>query len=247
MNIKLLHLYPEAMSLYGEYANLTLLSRYLTWRGAEVEIKTVGCDDAPDFTGADLIYMGAGTERTQKAALGWLMPYRDALKQAADHTLLLFTGNAMELLGASVTDQKGAVHECLDIGSFTTAERDQRVPHDVIARTGLFEAPVVGFMNKCSVTGGVDSPLFDSMVMGMGNEQEGGSEGFRRGNVMGTHITGPILVKNPDFLVWVAEKILENRGESLPVPTEEPDWLMHAKKAYQVTLDELSALAKQAK
>ena len=33
MNIKLLHLYPEAMSLYGEYANLTLLSRYLTWRG----------------------------------------------------------------------------------------------------------------------------------------------------------------------------------------------------------------------
>ena len=220
MNIKLLHLYPEAMSLYGEYANLTLLSRYLTWRGAEVEIKTVGCDDAPDFTGADLIYMGAGTERTQKAALGWLMPYRDAL---------------------------GAVHECLGIGSFTTAERDQRIPHDVIARTGLFETPVVGFMNKCSVTGGVDSPLFDSMVMGMGNEQEGGSEGFRRGNVVGTHITGPILVKNPDFLVWAAEKILENRGESLPVSTEEPDWLIHAKKAYQVTLDELSALAKQSK
>ena len=69
----------------------------------------------------------------------------------------------------------------------------------------------------------------------------------RRGNVVGTHITGPILVKNPDFLVWAAEKILENRGESLPVPTEEPDWLIHAKKAYQVTLDELSALAKQAK
>ena len=107
MNIKLLHLYPEAMSLYGEYANLTLLSRYLTWRGAEVEVKAVGCDEASDFTGADLIYMGAGTERTQKAALGWLTPYKDALKEAAEGSLVLFTGNAMELLGASITDQKG--------------------------------------------------------------------------------------------------------------------------------------------
>ena len=243
MNIKLLHLYPEAMSLYGEYANLTLLSRYLTWRGAEVEIRTVGCDEAPDFTGADLIYMGAGTERTQKAALGWLTPYRDALKGAADHSLVLFTGNAMELLGASVTDQKGTAHAGLGFGGFATVETDKRVPHDAIAKIGLFPEPVVGFMNKCSRTSGVEEPLFEAMTMGMGNEQERGPEGFRHGNVVGTHITGPVLVKNPAFLAWIAERILANRGETLPVPADKPDWLIHAEKAYQVTLDELSALA----
>ena len=243
MNIKLLHLYPEAMSLYGEYANLTLLSRYLTWRGAEVEIRTVGCDEAPDFTGADLIYMGAGTERTQKAALGWLTPYKDALKGAADHSLVLFTGNAMELLGASVTDQKGTAHEGLGFGGFATVETDKRVPHDAIAKIGLFPEPVVGFMNKCSRTSGVEEPLFEAMTMGMGNEQEGGPEGFRHGNVIGTHITGPVLVKNPAFLAWIAERILANRGETLPVPADKPDWLIHAEKAYQVTLEELSALA----
>lgn len=243
MNIKLLHLYPEAMSLYGEYANLTLLSRYLTWRGAEVEIRTVGCDEAPDFTGADLIYMGAGTERTQKAALGWLTPYRDALKGAADHSLVLFTGNAMELLGASVTDQKGTAHAGLGFGGFATVETDKRVPHDAIAKIGLFPEPVVGFMNKCSRTSGVEEPLFEAMTMGMGNEQERGPEGFRHGNVVGTHITGPVLVKNPAFLAWIAERILANRGETLPVPADKPDWLIHAEKAYQVTLEELSALA----
>ena len=243
MNIKLLHLYPEAMSLYGEYANLTLLSRYLTWRGAEVEIRTVGCDEAPDFTGADLIYMGAGTERTQKAALGWLTPYRDALKGAADHSLVLFTGNAMELLGASVTDQKGTAHAGLGFGGFATVETDKRVPHDAIAKIGLFPEPVVGFMNKCSRTSGVEDPLFEAMTMGMGNEQERGPEGFRHGNVVGTHITGPVLVKNPAFLAWIAERILANRGETLPVPADKPDWLIHAEKAYQVTLEELSALA----
>lgn len=243
MKIKLLHLYPEAMSLYGEYANLTLLSRYLTWRGAEVEVKAVGCDEAPDFTGADLIYMGAGTERTQKAALGWLTPYKDALKEAAEGSLVLFTGNAMELLGDSITDQKGTVYEGLGFGGFATVETDKRVPHDAIAKTDLFPEPVVGFMNKCSHTSGVETPIFEAMTMGMGNEKEGGPEGFRRGNVVGTHITGPVLVKNPAFLAWIAERILENRGETLPVPANKPDWLIHAEKAYQVTLEELSALA----
>ena len=243
MNIKLLHLYPVAKSLYGEYANLTLLSRYLTWRGAEVEVKAVACDDAPDFAGADLIYMGAGTERTQKAALGWLTPYRDALKGAADHSLVLFTGNAMELLGASITDQKGTVYEALGFGGFATVETDKRLPHDVIAKNGPVSQPVVGFMNKCSHTSGVETPIFEAMTMGMGNEKEGGPEGFRHGNVVGTHITGPVLVKNPAFLAWIAERILENRGEALPVRLDKPDWLIHAEKAYQVTLEELSALA----
>ena len=243
MNIKLLHLYPEAMSLYGEYANLTLLSRYLAWRGAEVDIQSVGCDDAPDFAGADLIYMGAGTERTQKAALGWLTPYKDALKEAAEGSLVFFTGNAMELLGASITDQKGTVYETLGFGGFATVETDKRVPHDIIAKTALFAEPVVGFMNKCSHTSGVEEPLFETMTMGMGNEKEGGPEGFRQGNVIGTHITGPVLVKNPAFLAWIAERILENREEALPVRLDKPDWLIHAEKAYQVTLEELSALA----
>ena len=244
MKITLLHLYPEAMSLYGEYANLTLLSRYLTWRGAEVEVRAVGCDDTPDFAGADLIYMGAGTERTQKAALSWLFPCKEALKQAVDGgAMVFFTGNAMELLGESVTDQKGTRFECLGFGSFTTVETDKRVPHDIIAQTPLFSQPVVGFMNKCSRTAGVDNPLCSAMTMGMGNEQERGAEGFYLNHVIGTHITGPVLVKNPAFLVWIAETILNNKGKALPIPTEEPQWLTHARRAYQVTLNELSALA----
>ena len=242
MNIKLLHLYPEAMSLYGEYANLTLLSRYLTWRGAQVELQSVDCDQAPDFTGADLIYMGAGTERTQKAALGWMAPYKDALKEAAEHAVVLFTGNAMELLGASITDQKGTAHEGLGFGGFATVETDKRLPHDAIAKTGLFPEPVVGFMNKCSHTDGVEEPLFEAMTMGMGNAREGGAEGFRHGNVVGTHITGPVLVKNPAFLTWVADKLYKNRGETMPPVPAGLDWMDMAQRAYQVTLEELSAL-----
>ena len=239
MKITLLHLYPEAMSLYGEYANLTLLSRYLTWRGAEGEVRAVGCDDTPDFAGADIIYMGAGTERTQKAALSWLFPCKEALKQAVDGgAMVFFTGNAMELLGESVTDQKGTRFECLGFGSFTTVETDKRVPHDIIAQTPLFSQPVVGFMNKCSYTAGVTSPLFDRLTLGEGNEGMGGGEGYVSGNLFATHLTGPVLVKNPAFTRLMVARIFAHNG--WPLPDSLPA-LPYEQEAYQMTLRELSA------
>ena len=112
MELNILHLYPEMMSLYGEYANLKVLARHLEKLGVTANIQGVPCGEAPDFAGADLIYMGAGTERSQKAALSWLLPHKDALKAAVERgALVLFTGNAMETLGASVTDARGKVWE----------------------------------------------------------------------------------------------------------------------------------------
>ena len=52
--------------------------------GVSVTVKTALFEDAPDFGRADFIYMGAGTERTQKAALSALLPHKEALKAAID-------------------------------------------------------------------------------------------------------------------------------------------------------------------
>lgn len=245
MDFTLLHLYPEAMSLYGEYANLSVLSRLLEDLGAEVTLRTVAGGEVPDFSGADLIYMGAGTERTQKAALSWLMPHQKALRQAEEEgALVFFTGNAMELLGTAITDKEGKRFEGLGFASFTTTETDKRVPHDIIARTDFLDTPLVGFMNKCSVTAGAAHPLCSAMDLGAGNEAEGGPEGFFHGNLLATHITGPVLVKNPAFLLFVAKRLYEAKGEAMPpLPAGRP-WLDRAERAYQVTLTELSAQIK---
>ena len=239
MKFTLLHLFPEAMSLYGEYANLTLLSRLLTAQGAEVTVKTVGFDEAPDFAGADLIYMGAGTEGTQKAAMARLLPHKDALRATAENgALVLFTGNAMETLGASVTDQTGKVHEGLHLADFTTVETGKRTPHDVIAQPLLWAEPAVGFMNKCSTTKGIDTPLFSALPLGFGNEVKGGAEGYQAGNLLATHLTGPVLVKNPAFLRYVARRLWEIRGEPMPEERREP-WMDHGERSYAVTYNEL--------
>ena len=242
MELKIIHLFPEMMSLYGEYANLSILRRKLEAMGVSVTVESISCDDTPDFSAADMIYMGAGTERSQKAALSRLLPHADALRSAVERgAVLLFTGNAMEMLGRTITDAAGAVHEGLALAAFTTEETEKRDPCDVVAASALWDDPVVGFMNKCSVTKGVETPLFPSLSLGFGNEAKLGAEGYVSGNTFATHITGPILVKNPAFTDLIITRLFQQKGWALPegIPV-----LPHEKEAYAVTLRELQARVK---
>ena len=239
MELTIFHLYPDFMNLYGEYANLAVLSRHLEALGVSVTIKGVTAGDEPDLAQADMVYMGAGTERRQKQVLSDISRLAEGLKGAADRgALLLFTGSAMEVLGASVTDAAGKVWPCLGLADFTTVETEKRSPVDVVARSVLWEDPAVGFMNKCSVTRGVSSPLFDALPLGFGNEAANGPEGYVDGNVIGTHLTGPALVKNPAFLELIIRRLFALKGWEAP---EALPALPHEREAYEVTRRELEA------
>lgn len=239
MELTILHLYPDFMSLYGEYANVTILRRRLEALGVEVAVRTACRADRPDFDGADMIYMGAGTERRQKLAMECLLPVRQELKGAADRgTLILFTGSAMEVLGASVTDAGGRLWQGLALADFTSVESETRTPEDVVALPTLWDAPAVGFMNKCSVTRGITTPLFSSLPLGFGNEAEHGAEGYVSGSILATHLTGPVLVKNPPFLDCLTRRLFERKGWELPAVLPA---LPHQTEAYDVTLRELQA------
>lgn len=239
MELNILHLYPDCMSLYGEYANVAVLKRHLEAAGVTVTVCKTMLDDAPDFSQADFIYLGAGTERTQKAAMMALKPHADSLKAALERgAVVLFTGNAMEILGQSVTDVRGQVWPGLGLAEYTTVETDRRDPEDVIAHSTLWNSMAVGFMNKCSLTSGVTTPLFDKLTLGFGNEEQKGAEGYVDGNLFATHITGPVLVKNPDFTDLMVGRLFAAKGWELP--EQMPD-LPYEREAYDVTLKELSA------
>ncbi len=247
MELTILHLYPDCMSLYGEYANVAVLRRHLEAAGVSVTVETALFEDTPDFEHADFIYMGAGTERTQKAVLSALLPHKDALKAAIGWgAVVLFTGNAMELLGASITqEESGKVWPCLGFADFTTVETGYRTPEDVVAEAELWEGDVVGFMNKCSSTRGVKTPLFRVEVGYEGNtgdpdlELDDGDdgEGYVDGNVFATHLTGPVLVKNPDFVDFLIKRIFASKGWTLP---ETLPILPYEREAYAVTRKELT-------
>lgn len=237
MELTIAHLYPDVMSLYGEYANIAVLRRKLEAMGVTVTVREIALEDEPDVSGADFLYMGAGTERRQKAVLGSASVCGPGLIAAVeDGAVLLFTGNAMETLGASVTDAAGRVWPGYALADFTTVETDRRDPGDAVALSDLWDAPAVGFMNKCSTTRGITAPMFRELSLGFGNEAAHGPEGYASGNVYATHLTGPVLVKNPQMLDFFVRRLFARKGWDCPEALPE---LPHQRPAYEITLREL--------
>lgn len=229
MNIKLLHIYDDLMNLYGEYANISVLERYLNDLGHSVTVDKLSLYEDRDISGYDFYYMGSGTETKQKLALSQLLKYRDALKAAMEEgKVLLFTGNSFELLGATITDADGKEYECLHLADFTTVEGKKRIVGDALAQDG--DDLLVGFINKCSKTSGIETPLF-TMKMGFGNEKDRSAEGFRMKNCFGTHLTGPILVKNPSMLRKIASLLVGEPSDSVNYESME--------RAYRTTVEAL--------
>ena len=148
--------------------------------------------------------------------------------------VLLMTGNSFEMLGASITDAKGQKLEGIGLFDFTVTEQSRtRNTADAVFKAEFSDKPLVGFINKCSEINGITEPLFEVM-MGLGNTAEDKREGIRLNNFFGTHLTGPVLIKNPFFLEYMAGLII---GDESKVSTRH---LGFEKSGYDVTLAELT-------
>ena len=74
--ITILWLYPDLLDLYGDWGNLLLLRNRLEGMGISVEIIQNSLDDIPDFSAADLIYIGPGKDHYLQLAAGHLITYK---------------------------------------------------------------------------------------------------------------------------------------------------------------------------
>ena len=238
MELNILHFYPDLMSLYGSYANVSILKRTLETMGNTVSVARVEPGADAGFANADFIYMGAGTERAQKAALMYFSRLREAVKAAADGGVpMLFAGNSMELLGKSITDDAGKVYDGLGLADFTSVQNKKRFVEDVYGHTDLYEDAVVGFINRCSVITGVKTPLVTAMDMGHGNEGPCGPEGYHSGSIFASQLTGPILVKNPALLKVMVQAVYRHRGEPCPeIPVDD-----YMTQGWAITVEQLKA------
>ena len=237
MEIKILHFYPDLMSLYGSYANVSVLKRRLEQLGNTVTVTSILPGQEGDLSDADFLYMGAGTEHAQKAALADFARHGEAVKAAAESGVaMFFAGTAMELLGKTITDNDGKVYDGISLADFTAVQGTKRFAEDVYGHTDLYPDAVVGFMNKCSTISGVETPLLTSLSLGFGNEGKKTPEGFHRNNVFASQLTGPLLVKNPRMLDVVVDAIYRRRGEPLPAERTTDHW---AEEGYRITAEQL--------
>ncbi len=204
MEKRLLHLYPDLMNLYGDAGNVKIVEKSLRELGYEVTVDTAVPGDELRFQDYDMVFLGPGTERAQRAAAVALRPCREAVVDAVGREIpFLATGNAVELFGNSITNPAGETIQGLGVFDFDTVQRDRDfTATDVIADSPLFSQPTVGFFNSCSTVSPVPSPVFR---MTFGDCPP--TDGVYRDGFLGTRLIGPLLVRNPHILQFFMEKL----------------------------------------
>ncbi|MCL2366088.1 MAG: glutamine amidotransferase [Oscillospiraceae bacterium] len=252
--IKILHLYHDLMNLYGDRANAEVLTLALRARGLAsiIEKKSVG--DDIDIGAYDFLYIGSGTERSVHACLRDIVQYKDTLVERIENGMnILATGNAHEIFGYAIIDADAKRHDALGVLDFETVQGSARVTGDCVGATDFLQDQLIGFINRASIgqTGTTHRPF--AYALGPGANDASKTEGIRYKNLLGTYMTGPILVRNPPLLRYFTDKLTEGREAeavirfgSNDIDEGESDTYGHSfftfqEDAYQKALKELLA------
>lgn len=238
--IKILHLFPSLLSLYGEYGNVAIMKKYLEKNGCEVELVQSEYPKKEDFENARFVYIGSGTEDNLILAIKRLFNIKTEVKNSVESAIWLATGNALTVFSETVT-RYGNVLDGLGVFDFSTDIDDEnRFAGDVLTNAdNVFESELVGFINTSSTYKNIKNPL-DSLLMNenLGNDKADNKDGMLTENFFATQMIGPFLVKNPAALKYLYEKIT---GEKLNLSDDE-----YIVKAYNSSLFELKNRLEQA-
>ena len=107
--IKLLHMYPNMLDLYGDSGNVEIIKYRCKKRGIELEVYShVIGDDTSDFSQYDIVYLGGGADLEQQILADDLLKCKDAIKSAYDKgTFFLMICGGYQLMGQYYKDSNG--------------------------------------------------------------------------------------------------------------------------------------------
>ena len=235
MDIKILHLFPNLLSLYGEYGNFAILKKMLDSKGISYTAETSD-DGNVDFSEFDFIYVGSGSEDNLIEAVKRLEGKKDAIKASVEgNALWLATGNAMTLFGSKIIRNNKEIISTETFDYVTEIKDETRFSGDVIAKeNAVFCEKSIGYVNTSSVYTGITTPLFE-LIYGdkLGNDKASDKDGILVNNFYGTQFIGPVLVKNPHILKKVFENITKTE-----LDIADDDYYLNL--AYKNALTELS-------
>lgn len=195
-SLRIVWLYPDLLSTYGDRGNLLILARRADLRGLPVEAIEVRSGQAVPAD-ADIYLIGGGEDGPQALAAERLIA-SGALPRAVDRGAVIFSVCAgYQLMGHSffAKGEKFAGVGLLDISSDRGPSRAVgEISGLVDPRLGL--PTLTGFENHGGRTHlGPDASPLAKVTVGIGND--GHTEGAWRGKVLGTYSHGPALSRNP--------------------------------------------------
>lgn len=213
MIIRIAHLYPDMLNLYGDRGNIIALTERMQARGIETVTDAVTMGKRFNADDYDILFIGGGQDFEQDVLLSDLNKGKDVQINKAIHsgTVMLAICGGYQMLGKYYKTYDGKMLEYMGALDFYTQGKEERMIGNYAFKTkeGI---EIVGFENHSGRTylGSGVKPL-GKVIKGYGNNGEDGTEGVRYKNTFGTYSHGPILPKNPDFADLLISKAVENK------------------------------------
>jgi CobQ-like glutamine amidotransferase family enzyme len=223
MELRICHLYPELMNIYGDRGNIIALSRRCLWRGIEVRLSEVSLGGGLDPAEHDLYFIGGGQDREQIMVCEDLSSEKgEALRTAVEEgAALLSICGGYQLLGNFFLTCTGEDLPGIGLFDVRTVGGDTRFIGNVAVDCLLEGAGgmLVGFENHSGRTrlGPSCKPL-GRVIKGYGNNGEDGWEGCVYRNAVGTYLHGSLLPKNPMLADWFILRALRRRYDLEELP-----------------------------
>lgn len=218
-SIRILHLVPSVLSQNGEIGNIMVLCRRAELKGLAVEVFSHETGDEFPFD-IDLVFVGSGPVSAQLVAQPAVLEVAVELRELAEAGVpFLAIGAGFQVLGESVTLPDGSVVPGAGVFPVTTTVGGKRIVGDFVVESRL--GTLIGFENRGSSIEIRGASPVGTVTYGQGNTPESGVEGYWVGNLIGTHLHGPVLANNPVLADWLLSVALERRGSvypSAPVP-----------------------------
>ena len=230
--LRIAHLYPKLLNIYGDIGNILTLVKRCEWRGIEVIIDEINSGDMISKE-HDLYFIGGGQDTQQIEVSAELQKNKNFLMSERDNNKVFLgicggyqlmghyyqPNNKERLLGISLLD------------AYTIAG-NRRFIGNVTIKAMVCDT-LVGFENHSGLTylQGETVPI-GTVIVGNGNNGQDGTEGARYKNVFGTYLHGSFLPKNPHFADYLIELALNQKLEPLDDSIEIKAHTKLVKKAY---------------
>lgn len=211
MKLRIAHLYPDELNIYGDWGNIIALRKRLEWRGYATEYHPVQAGEEYDLTQADIVFGGGGQDKGQIAAADDLQTRQENIYGAIEsNVVFLAVCGTYQLFGEKFTTATGSELPGVGVFKAETHGSDNRLIGNITIQTRWGE--LVGFENhggKTYLEAGQSA--LGRVEYGYGNNGEDRFEGAVHKNVFGTYLHGPLLPKNPAFADELLRRAIKRR------------------------------------
>ena len=226
-HLRLTHLYPSLMNLYGDRGNVMALRQRCAARGIALDVEAVEIGDAWSPADTDIIFIGGGQDREQRRIGQDLRGRGAAIRDYHDDDgVILAVCGGYQMFGASYRDIDDEVLYGIGVFDMVSTHPGPTFDRCVGNVVALWEDDtLVGFENhggRTYLNEGV-SPLA-SVVAGFGNNGGDGTEGARSRNAFGTYLHGALLPKNPRLADRLIALALTRSGADATLTVLDDGW-----------------------